>query len=342
MELKIGTESEKNVWDELVGNSIQGTIFHTWDWLKIMNKYSLKKLFFNVSSNSTLYPLFVFDGSELIGAMPIYYYRSSAFKIVSSPPFSVEDYYLGYILKDGALKLSKRQARLMQFQQAINNFIKNELKPNFILIHTAPGSHDTRPFKWSGYEVEPMYTYMLDLKGGKEKIWNNFSKSLRREIDIARKGGIYVEEGGKKELKIIYDLLLGRDRIHSRVDFLIEIFDRFYPKNLRVFIAKKNDECLSGIITICYKNKVSFWIGSPRCSYQGINPNELVFWESIKWACDNGFDSYEIMGADDETLYPFKSKFNGELIPYFTMRWTSPMFKLFESVYRIMKPRYKG
>jgi lipid II:glycine glycyltransferase (peptidoglycan interpeptide bridge formation enzyme) len=180
---------------------------------------------------------------------------------------------------------------------------------------------------------------MINLKNGTENIWNGFRKSLRLDITKAKKEGIEIVEGSRKEVEYIYDLLKERQRIRSTKDFLLEIFDNFHPQNLKVFIAKKEDDCLSGIITTCYKNKVSFWIGSPKLLYNGISPNELVLWESIKWACENKFEFYEIVGADDLSLYPFKSKFNGELVTYLSLRWFSPMFRLIEAVNKSIKLR---
>jgi lipid II:glycine glycyltransferase (peptidoglycan interpeptide bridge formation enzyme) len=151
--------------------------------------------------------------------------------------------------------------------------------------------------------------------------------------------GIEVDEGERRDVEHIYDLLKRRDRIKATKEFLLEIFDNFHPNNIKVFISKKENDCLSGIITTCYKNKVSFWIGSPRVLYHGVSPNELLLWESIKWSIANGFEFYEIMGADDLSLYPFKSKFNGELINSLSMKWFSPAFKLIVGVYQSIKPR---
>jgi len=38
--LKVADNKDATKWDEIVNNSNQGTIFHTWDWLKISDKHS--------------------------------------------------------------------------------------------------------------------------------------------------------------------------------------------------------------------------------------------------------------------------------------------------------------
>jgi lipid II:glycine glycyltransferase (peptidoglycan interpeptide bridge formation enzyme) len=84
---------------------------------------------------------------------------------------------------------------------------------------------------------------------------------------------------------------------------------------------------------------VCFWIGSPKFSYKGISPNELILWESMKSAIEKGYEFYEIMGADDLALYPFKSKFNAELNLRLTIRWFSPKFRLVNAIYRAIKQK---
>ena len=116
-----------------------------------------------------------------------------------------------------------------------------------------------------------------------------------------------------------------------------EVFDQFFPDHIKVFIAKAGSERLSGIITIIDKDKVSFWVGAPRCSYKGLSPNELVLWESIRWAGEHGYKTFEIVGADDYSLFPFKRKFNGKIIPYYQMKWLSPSLNVFSSLYHSLK-----
>lgn len=338
-DIKIAEECNKEKWDEVVSLSPHGTIFHTWKWLKIMEKHSIKNIL-NTKTKAILYPIMVSKGLEIIGLLPIYYYQSRFFRIVSSPPSRVENFYLGPVLSNyDSLKSRDKQEHLVEFNKEIDKYIKNNLKPNFILINSSPGLEDSRPFKWSGYEVEPKYTYILNLKAGKDKIWKGFSKSLRYYIEKARKEGIEVTEGSKDDLDCIYAMLKNRGRISATKEFMTEIFENISQDNLNVLIAKKENELLSGIITISYKNKVSFWIGSPKVSYKGISPNELILWESIKSAIDKGYEFYEIIGADELVLYPFKSKFNAELIIRLNLRWFSPKFMLINNIYRAIRPK---
>jgi len=316
-------------WNELVGNS---TPFHTWEWLKLMETHSRKKIL-GRKKRAKLYPLKVMDGNTPIGVCPIFLYEGWP-RFAFSPPACVETLYLGPLMIDESLKRCKRESRVLKLIEDINEFIEG-LKPNFVLIHTL--LEDVRPFKWLNYEVEPRYTYVLDLKSI-DDVWKGYHRSLRRGIEKAKRKGITVRSGDRRDLEIIFDLLNDRNRIHTTKDFVFDVYDNF---NVEVFVAEHQGESLSGIVNVCYGNRVYFWIGSPKFSFKGVNPNELVFYESMKWALENGYREYEIMGADDRTLYDFKRKFNGKLKMFFTVRKLRPsILRVLEATYRSIKPRY--
>ncbi len=319
-------------WDELL-KRCDGTVFHTWSWLKTMERHSKKKIM-GRWRRCELIPLKFLDGEVIVGICPLFVYNGTI-KYVFSPPMGVETLYLGPLVLDvRELKRSKREARTLSIVEQLHEYIEL-LKPNFVLIHTL--LKDIRPFKWLGYEVEPRYTYVMKMKSI-DDVWKGYHRSLRRGVEKARRKGITVREGGMEDLKHIYTLLKERNRIHTTEDFVLDVYNKF---NVRVFIAEKDGVKLSGIVNLCYGNRVAFWIGAPKFTLEGVNPNEIVFYESMRWACEEGYEYYEIMGADDRSLYDFKRKFNCDLEVYFTVRSFRPsILKVAEAIYRTFKPRY--
>ena len=106
---------------------------------------------------------------------------------------------------------------------------------------------------------------------------------------------------------------------------------------MKIFIAKAGEERLSGIILVIFKDKVTFWCGAPKCSYKGISPNETLLWEAIQWSEANGFKTFEIEGADDFSLYPFKRKFNAENVLYFQNKWLSSNLQMLSLLYNVFR-----
>lgn len=335
MYVTVASDIDQGIWDEIVRTSDEGTFFHTWKWLKILERHSVKKIF-SRPYKGVLYPLIVWEGEEIIGLLPVFFFDSKFFKITVSPPYCVEYQNLGPIMKKSSIpnKSHRKQNIFLEFHNTLDNFLKKELKSNAISIISSPGISDPRPFLWSGYRVTPQFTNIFDLKEGEQRLWENVNQSVRKSVNKATKNGIIVEKGSKSDIGVLFNLLENRNRIHSTKSFLPDIFENFYPDNLNFFIAKKDGVVLTGIINILYKNKMSVWVGSPKASVDGTSPNYILHWETMRWACNNNFDIFEIMSANESTTFPFKSKFNPEIVPYYLLKWYSPLPRFVESLYR--------
>jgi len=341
MNITIASDIDQQIWDDIVINSSEGTLFHTWKWLKIMEKYIIKKKFFHFTK-SKLYPLIVWEGKEIIGLMPVFFLETPFKKMAGSPPLSFEVPYLGPVMKKKIdIKSYKKQIIFYEFQKKIHDFLKNSLKANYIRIITSPGIFDPHPFVWSNYTVKPECNSIIDLRSGEKTIWENFSHNVRNSIKRANKNGIIVTTGLQEDVESIYNLLHERQRVYAKKEFILEIFENFSSENVKCFIAKKDEIPLTGMIVICYKNKVGVWFGTPKHSIDGINPNNILIWESILWACNNNYQYFEIIGTSDKTTFPFKVQFCGEIAPFFAMKWYSPITRLAESLYHNFYPRYK-
>jgi lipid II:glycine glycyltransferase (peptidoglycan interpeptide bridge formation enzyme) len=339
MYITVASESDQELWDEIVRSSDEGTFFHTWKWLKVIEKHNVKKICFDLY-NGRLYPLIIWEKDKIVGLMPIFFYNSKIYKICCSPPYGIEYMYLGPVINqlNKPLKSSKKQNVFFQFHKTVDNFLKNELGSNCIQIISSPGLSDPRPFKWSGYEVMPQFTNLINLKGGEKNLWDNLSHDARNSINKAKKNGITVEIGSKEDIDVLISLLDSRNKIHSERPFLWNILNNFFPHDLTCLIAKKDEKILTGFILVLYKKKVTGWIGTPKVLSDGISPNYLLQWECIRWAKNNNFDFFENMSANELSTFPFKSKFNTEIIPYYWLKWYSPLPRFIESLYRGIFP----
>lgn len=336
IELRIAEEDEREKWDALVETSPQGTIFHTWKWLKIMEKHT----------KSMLYPIIGMKGTTPIGIYPVFYLKNIFFKSVFSPPPWVSVPYLGPVIVDyDELKQDKKEAVFIEFQRKVDAFIQSELKTYFTLISSPPGLLDARPFKRSGYQVEPIYNYIIDLSKGEDYVWEQFKRNLRNDISRAKSREIFVEDGSKDELEWIINAIVTRYEEQNKVtstskEYIFDLYKAFYPQNMKIFVAKYNGELIGGIINIYYKNEILNWLGNVKASVEGISPNELLHWEAIKWAIEHDLKYYELIGANTERLCHYKSKYNPDLLICFSAKkYSSIISKLAETAYfKILKP----
>ena len=342
MDLNIASVEDRQKWDDLIAASDGGTLFHTLKWLECLETHTTKKLF-GQSYPGVLIPLVAREGTVIVALLPLFLYVCPGIRLVKSGCASDDTLYLGPVfMESGSLKPSKLQLRTIHLQKALDNYIKNELKAHFITIRFSPSNTDARPFIWDGYTVELAHTYIHNLEKGTDAVWQGFNAGARRDILKAQKSGLSVVQGGIEDAEFIYDTLAARNRANSSRAFVLDIVRTFFPNNCSVFIAKRNEKRLSGIIVLNYGNCAYGWIGFPKMEGDRLLVNELLMWEIIKWAHSKGYHTLENLGADDITTFPFKRKFNPRLQPYFTVTAASFLFRSYLCLKRLISPpRYE-
>lgn len=326
---KVAAEKEKESWDRIVEESPHSTIFHKWEWLKSTEK----------NTGCKLHPLFCMKGESLAGILPIFYRKISYFNIVFSPPPKALLLYLGPVICNyEQMKQSKRESIFLDIMESLISYAKRDVKGAYLRIRTSPGISDSRPLSWAGFGVTPLYTYVIPLSGDSDKVWESFNSQVRIDINKTIKEGVNVSHGSKDDLEKIRKMVSDRfveQGVKNPVsyrDYLFDIYKKFHPEHLKIFVAKYNGEVITGLTLLCFRKRASLWLGIPKTQIKGIYPNDLLQWEAIKWACENGYEEFEIMDAgDDPRLRHFKSKFNPDIVPWFSADfYNSKLFKIIE------------
>ena len=86
---------DKKLWNQFVENSPQGTLFHTWDFLKIVERHS----------GSQLVPYAIFSGDELRCIFPFFITRRRGLTLMYSPPPDAQIPYLGFAFDPSVAEL---------------------------------------------------------------------------------------------------------------------------------------------------------------------------------------------------------------------------------------------
>lgn len=321
--------NELEDWNKLAEKSTNSTVFHTIEWLRIAEKHT----------NTRLYPLVALKGEEIICLFPIFYRKKGAVKLIFSPPPKTGIPYLGplFLNYDG-LKQDKKESLLNDLVFEFQNFLTDNLKANYILLTLPPGQLDCRSFKWNGYLSEPYYTYFIQIHEGIDKCWKQLKKNVRNDITRAEKMGVEVREGGKEEVSFVYDAMEERFRAQDMSfplgkEYFLDIFNQFYPENLRVFVVSYKGDFAGGLILVLYKNLASHWQGAPKTDVKGVAITDKLQWETIKWSIEHDLKRYELLGANTRRLCQFKSKYNPQLEVYFQLKKATFLGKVMEKVY---------
>jgi hypothetical protein len=333
--LTIADETSQKIWDAAVLSSPHGMIFHTWQWLKIAEKQSSTKLL----------PILIHKGAQLIALYPVFLQKKGFINLAFSPPPRAYMLYLGPIIVDyDSFKQDKKESVFIQIQNEVDKYIFDIKKCKYARVRSSPGLYDSRPLSWSGYIVNPYYTYRIDLTEGTNSVWEQFDGDLRRSIAKSIKEGITIRSGDKEDLEFIHQSLFNRYkaqgfRPNDYTKYLSSIYDRFYPENMKIFIAEYKGERVGGTFNLHFKNVMYFWVGLPKTDLGGIYPNDLINWEAIKWAQMNGLEYYELMDSgDDPRLRHFKSKYNPDLVIWYeATKHSSSFYKIGEGLMKSIR-----
>ena len=333
--LTIANDTFQKTWDDTVLSSSHGTIFHTWQWLKLVE----------IQTSTELLPILIHKGTILVALYPVFLQKKGFFNVALSGPSHAYLLYLGPVIVDyELLKQDKKEGLFIQIQEEVDKFIFEKNKCIYSRIRTSPGILDSRPLRWAGYQIDPLYTYRIPLINGEKSVWEKFDKKLRVNISKAIKEGVMIKSGDWEDLEFIHRSLFNRflEQGVKSPDFtkyLRTLYECFYPDNLKIFIAEYKEERVGGIITLCYNDVMYHWVGSSKSSHEGIYPNDLVQWEAIKWAIDHGFKIYEIMDAgDNPRLRYFKSKWNPDLVIWYSAtKHSSAVYKIGDSIFNMLQ-----
>ena len=303
---------DKEIWDKFVDQSNDGLLFHKWDFLKIMEKYT----------NSKLLSYGIYNGDALICIFPLFFKRYKGLKMIFSPPPSTGVNRLGFIMSQGftTLNQNKKENYLNIVAEEFDQEIK-KLSPNYVHIILIPNFLDVRSFRSNNYSTDALFTYAFDLNKSLDEIWNGFSKGTRGNIKKTDTLGLKLLKS--EDISAFYGLMSNRynDKCLNfslRKNYIEELF-KTYPDNLELYcLYDKDDNIVGGSINCKYKDTLWLWIGGMKTQKTSYT-NECLIWELIKMAKNAGYKRVD-WGGGSQTVSQFKSRFNPNLGIYFTIR----------------------
>jgi hypothetical protein len=335
MRLEVLGSEDSGLWNKVIDKSINGTLYHTWEWLGIVEEHTRSKLFALVYFDS--------DDDTPFGAMPIFYKKRFGVKMFFSPPPG-SGITLGPVFLDKSYRERRFHLVYLDFQADIDRFIK-ELGTNYTFIITSPGILDFRPFLWAGYSVSPCYTYRIDLSQGEEIVWRNLGANVKQHIRRAENDGVdIIETTDISRLDDIYSALEKRYakrhlNITTQKEYVRQLVEQFGRSAINMVVAIQNGKMVGGQIIVAYKDTVALWFGGSRNESSKSAANELILWRVIKDALNKGYHWLDMVGANTRHLCYFKAGFSPEISLYFQIRKADLLGSLAENAYLLMRKR---
>jgi hypothetical protein len=297
---------DQALWDRFVEASPDGTVFHRWELLHIVERHSGYRLL----------PYGVYRGNELMTLFPLFHRKDPFFSSVFAPPPQTCVPYLGPLMSgpSSRAKPSTRESYLHTAVREVDAEIR-KLAPNYVYLQLPPGHYDIRPYKWQDYREVTNFTYLIDISRPQEQILASFDQNARRFIRDA--GGLGLEVRRSFDTGTFCDVMrkryaeMGLTFPLLSPGYLKDLLEAF-PAEIQMYFLCRGDEIVSLIVVSLCQGRMIYWIGNARTG-SNINGNEYLIWELIKKAKEEGCTGFEIQGAGDQRLWKFKSKFNPQL-----------------------------
>ncbi len=319
---------DKTQWDKFIDDSSQGLLYHKWDFLKLIEKYTGYKLL----------PYGIYKGNSPICLFPLYYKNIYGLISFFSPPPGSGVPYLGPVMHQAFFnnKQRTRESNLQLVAEELDKELER-FSPNYISAILTPGFTDIRFFKELKYDTIPNFTYTIDLEKSLEEIWTGFFSNCRNNIRKNQCLGLELESS-TEPLPMVEFL---KERYQAQgMNFLIspeylgELLGH-YPENISLYYFRDNNQTITATMNHQYNQRFILWFGIPKPrDSKYTNANEQIVWDLIRLKKEEGYTTFEICGANKPQLCRFRNKYNPELVTWYHIRKTDLVGKIGEQAYQ--------
>lgn len=309
LELKKG---QYNMWDNLVEESPQGTIFHTSPWLNACGRHL----------NREFRIIGCFNDDKLIAGCSFFTYSARGLLKIASSHCPMTPY--GGVVISRPL-ISKSNEDIIE---SICNLVSEDGFDHIELIQS-PDFTDIRPFIWNGWKSNVRYTHILDIdidlpdKIGKKK----------KEIQKAIEKGIVIRK--LNDSSCFYKLYIQtfeRQKIRPPVpkSFFDELIESVCVKGSGdMWIAEvPSGEIASAEIVIWDNNRAHSIFAASDTELRNTNPNALLINEIYNDLRKRGFKEWNHMMGNVQNLSRFMSFFGTRLVPYYGVETSSIRYNM--------------
>lgn len=300
MEVRLYGQKDRDQWNRYVMRSSNSTCYHLIGWKDVIEKTFGQNTFYLLAEDSE---------KRIVGILPLVQQKSLFFGnfMTSLPYFS----YGGVCADSG--KISNRLV-----EEAI--CIASKQGANHIEFRHTARMKCELPVKTSKVSM------VMELPQEADELWNGFLSKLRNKIKRPLNEGMYSSVGRYDELDSFYSVFsrnmrdLGTPVYNKK--FFKNILDAF-PDNTHIctIYTKEETPVASGFL-IGYKDRMEIPWGSSIRSYNKYKINMLLYWNALKFACNNGYRFFDFgRSTPEEGTYKFKEQWGSRPIQLYWHYW---------------------
>jgi FemAB-related protein (PEP-CTERM system-associated) len=277
---------EGKMWDAFVSHHPSATQYHQYAWRKVIEESF---------GHSGYYLVAETDAGECRGILPLVYMKSFMFgNFLVSVPFVN---YGGLLCTTGDIeKYLLKEAETIRYSCRASHV---ELRHLGLNIADLP----TRTHK---------VTMILPLAPDSESQWKGFNAKLRNQIRKAEKSGLVPVVGQIELLDGFYEVFARNMRDLGTPVYAKEFFRnvlRAFPDSSRIIGVKNEGRIIAAGIACWFRDVIEIPWASSVSDYKNLCPNNMLYWEAIKFAIGKGFEKFDFgRSTPHEGTYNFKKQ----------------------------------
>lgn len=274
-----------------------------------------------------------FRRGESMIVYPFFQRRISSLPFLRSPQnwidYSdiVSPYGIGGPLAHMAENDEEERRRIWsEFLAAFHSYcLDQKIVSEFARLHPYLQNH--RHFNQSNGLERRGSVVTVDLSRSDEEIWRGFTKENRKKIGRAQANGLRVEEANRPaDVQLFAQLYyLNMQRLQARdwymfpEAWLSDLHARF-SEHLTLFFVYEGDRVVAGGSMFHMNGLVSNFLSATAEDPGQFAPNNLLFYEIIRWAKRRGYRWYNMGGGyrNNDGVMRFKQNFSQHTEDFYT------------------------
>lgn len=283
-------------WDDFVATMPDATCYHQSGWKGVIESSFGHQGHYLTAVDCT---------GKLSGILPLVHMKSRMFGsfLVSLP-------FVNY----GGLLSCNESAERELFLRA--EALRESLSASYVEFRNMNRQWHTMPVK--SHKV----TMILKLEVSTEKQWLLFNAKLRNQIRKAQKSGLTVTIGHMELLDNFYAVFARNMHDLGTPVYGIQFFRNLleeFKASTYVFLVCLNGIAVAAGIAVCFRDTLEIPWASSNADYKTMCPNNLLYWEAIKFAIERGFARFDFgRSSPGGGTYNFKRQWGAESLP---LKW---------------------
>ena len=260
------------------------------------------------------YYLVVSNNEKMVAIMPVFERRKFGIKYIVQP---YEYYYtpIDFLLLENQ-SFYKTQNHQLEIYKILASYLKKEFYK--INIHFDMSIQDIRAFKWSKFDIEPLYTYVKSIQDYDS---DTLPRETKRNLNNKAKKELQIKNIWDLEIyKSLSENMLNRiNRSHRQIQpNFIRFLDDLHKKGFcEMYVALKDELSIACNILLKDKEKFLMYAFPYAVNEIGKEYRANSFCFDHIFSCHKEYNQFDFSGANIENIAYFKSQFNCELVSYY-------------------------